>query len=287
MAKPFDATLNRLIDLRPDEWAEAFARIFGLPSGPCSSLDTDLATTVQADRVFKIGGPMPTILHLEFESSSRLGIPGELLRYNTLVDLQHGIPVVSGLVLLRPKAVASDQTGLYRRLDPNGRTIVEFQFFVERVWERTADYWLNAGLALAPLALITDESDNNLQPTLERFREKVTATAPNRTVAENVIGSSFFLCGLRHDQDEVEQIYRRLNMIMEDSSTYQATINKGFQRGFRKGEHSFLLRIGTRKYGQPDAETLKQLDSISDERLASLADRVLDAESWESLLAHE
>lgn len=78
MAKPFDATLNALIDVAPEDWANGFARIAGIPPGPSTVLDTDLATSVQADKIFRIDGPNPTILHLELEANPRLGIPREL-----------------------------------------------------------------------------------------------------------------------------------------------------------------------------------------------------------------
>lgn len=73
MAKPFDATLNAMID--PDDWAAAFARIAGIPPGPSSILDTDLATSVRADKIFRINGPLPAAFHLELEANPRLGIP--------------------------------------------------------------------------------------------------------------------------------------------------------------------------------------------------------------------
>ena len=104
MAKTYDATLNDLIGARPDDWAAHFGRLTGIRPGPCESLDTDLATTVQADRVFRIAGALPALLHLELEAHPRLGVPRDLLRYNTLLDLQHDAPVETVLVLLRPKA---------------------------------------------------------------------------------------------------------------------------------------------------------------------------------------
>ena len=115
MAKPFDATLNALIDLCPDDWAAGFARVAEIPAGPSAVLDSDLATTVQADKLFRIDGPSPAVLHLELEANPRLGIPRDLMRYNTLIDHQHGLPVETVLILLRPNAFASDQTGYYRR----------------------------------------------------------------------------------------------------------------------------------------------------------------------------
>lgn len=75
MSKRFDPTLNRLIDLQPTAWANYFATRFNFPLGPVTVLDTDLATSVQADKIFLIESDTPFIIHLEFESSSRLGIP--------------------------------------------------------------------------------------------------------------------------------------------------------------------------------------------------------------------
>ena len=126
MAKPFDATLNALIDLRPGDWASGFARLVGIPPGPSTVLDTDLATTLQADKLFRIDGAMPSLLHLELEANPRTGIPRELMRYNTLIDHQHDLPVKTVLILLRSKAKASDETGCYRRCGANGELIAEF-----------------------------------------------------------------------------------------------------------------------------------------------------------------
>ena len=41
MSKPFDATLNALIDAHADDWAAFLAARVGLPLGPVTPLDTD------------------------------------------------------------------------------------------------------------------------------------------------------------------------------------------------------------------------------------------------------
>ena len=191
MGKPFDATLNTLIGVRPDDWAAYFARLAGIPPGPYEPLDTDLATTVQADRVFRVGGSSPAVLHLELEANPRLGIPRELMRYNTLIDHQHNLPVETVLILMRPKALASDQTGHYIRTGVSGNVIAEFRYRVERVWERSVDDWLSAGLALAPLALLTDEASADLEEALSRFRVCLLAHHTDEAVAKSVLGSSY------------------------------------------------------------------------------------------------
>ncbi|MCU0706235.1 MAG: hypothetical protein MUF18_19905, partial [Fimbriiglobus sp.] len=85
MAKPFDAALNALIDTRPEDWAAFLAARVGIPPGPAEVLDTDLSVTAQADKLFRVNGPAPALIHLELESSSRRGKPDQLMWYNTLV----------------------------------------------------------------------------------------------------------------------------------------------------------------------------------------------------------
>ena len=73
MAKPFDATLNSLIDARPEDWVSFLAPRLGLTPGPAEVLDTDLSATVQADKVFRLIGPPASLIQLELEANPRRG----------------------------------------------------------------------------------------------------------------------------------------------------------------------------------------------------------------------
>lgn len=296
MAKPFDATLNALIDVRPEDWANGFARIAGIPPGPSTVLDTDLATTVQADKVFRIDGPSPSILHLELEANPRLGIPRELSRYNTLIDHAHDLPVETVLILLRPKALASDLTGRYDRVGVSGNPIRTFHYHVVKVWERPVDFWLNAGIALAPLAMLSDEASGDLDRTLDRLRGRMRDEGVEEPVTGTLLGSSYVLCGLRYDPERIAQMYRRLNMLMEESTTYQWIVQQGVAKGRNEGRNEgrteeakkLLLRQGTRRFGVPSSVSVAALNEIADlNRLEQLADRIFDATSWDDLLKAE
>ena len=85
------------------------------------------------------------------------------MRYNTFIDHQHDLPVETVLILLRPKAAASDQTGIYRRMGSSGQAIAEFHYRVVLVSERSIDFWLESGLSPLPLALLTNEADADLE----------------------------------------------------------------------------------------------------------------------------
>ncbi len=285
MAKPFDATLNSMIDAGPGDWAAHFARLAGIPPGPGVPLDTDLATTVQADKVFRIDGARPSLLHLELVTSSRLGYPRQLMRYNTLINHQHDLPVETVLVLLRPAAQASDQTGVYRRAGVNGNVIAEFRYHVERVWERPVDFWLNGGVGLAPLALVTDEAEADLGSALSRLQGCLRDHGTDAKVTKSLLGSSYVLCGLRYERERIRNLFQNVSMLMEESTTYQEIIEKGEARGIPKGERTMLFRLGARRFGPPSPAISAAMNAITDPaRLESLADRIFDATSWDDLL---
>ena len=152
MAKPFDATLNSLIDAHAADWAAYLCAKLGVPATPAEVIDTDLSVTSQADKLFRLAGPPAGLLHLELESTGRRGIPEELLRYNVLARAAAGgLPVHSFLMLLRPKATAADLTGELVLAGADGRPYLSFRYTVIRVWQERAADLLAAGVGLAPL----------------------------------------------------------------------------------------------------------------------------------------
>jgi len=74
---------------------------------------------------------------------------------------------------------------------------------------------------------------------------------------------------------------------MEDSTTYQAILRKGEEKGHAGGVRSVLLREGTRQFGQPSSEMRSRIEAISDiQKLEAFVDRVFDESmtTWEELL---
>lgn len=215
------------------------------------------------------------------------------MKYNTLIDHQQDLPVETVLILLRPKAAASDQTGMYSRRGPAGNVIAEFRYHVERVWERPADFWLSGGVNLAPLALLTDEAAGDLETALARFRERLRDHGADETISKSLLGSSFVLCGLRYTRERTEELFRSASMLMEESTTYQGILEKGHEKGLAEGrakglaqgEQKVLLRLGTKRFGLPTAAVVAALEAITDTaRLEQMTDHILDVTSWDDLL---
>lgn len=282
MAKPFDATLNTLIDAHSADWAKFFATRCGIPDGPAESLDTDLSVTVQPDKVFRIGGPRPALLHLELEGNPRLGIPADLLRYNVLLGHQHQLPVHSVLLLLRPKANATDMTGLHQVLGADGSAYLKFRYSVVRVWQEPVSTFLAGGIGLAPLALLTNEADADLPTAFQRFNDTLRQAKTPDNVTKGLTGSTFVLCGLRYDQPRVDDLYRRVSMLMEESTTYQWILSKGMAK---EAQH-LLVKMAQKRFGVAPPATDAAIRAIEDrERLERMIERIADATGWDDLLA--
>jgi hypothetical protein len=282
MAKVFDATLNTLIDAHVADWAAFLAGRVGVPLGPVTSLDTDLSATLQADRLFRIDGPTPAVLHLELESTGRLGIPGELLRYNVTAWGSLDLPVHSVLVVLRPKANATDQTGQFDLSDVSGQPYLTFRYAVVRVWQESVAGLLGAGLGLAPLAMLTNEAAADLKAAFTRLQDRLRTSSVPDNVKHGLLGSTFVLCGLRYDRNQIEEVYKNMALTLEDSTTYQLIL----ERGVARGEQQVILRLGTKRFGPPAPEVEATIRATTDpQRLERLTERVLDATSWAELLA--
>jgi len=97
---------------------------------------------------------------------------------------------------------------------------------------------------------------------------------------------------------------------IEESDTYQMILERGYargvpdgvergipigvergipigvERGIAQGFHRLIERQATKRFGPPPVGGIETLWAINDhERLERLADRVLDATSWDDLLA--
>ncbi len=304
MSKPFDNTLNTLIDGTAADWAAFLAGVVNIPPGPLTDYDPvrdgNLSNTAYADKVFRIEGPNPAYLHLELQSWSELGLPERMQLYNTVLKRRKGVPVYSILMLLRKSAVASDQTGTLLDLGLNGELHNEFWYTVLRVWEQPADRWLNAGVGLFPLALLTDEANADLPAAAERFQDRLRAAPVSDKVRHDVLGSAFVLGGLRYDRNELVEGFTNMSLTLEDSTTYQWILEKGIKkgeslgeavgralgealgeaRGVLRGRVETILRLGSKKFGEPEDASLRKLAAVTNlDRLGRIADRIFDAVS--------
>ena len=68
----------------------------------------------------------------------------------------------------------------------------------------------------------------------------------------------------------------------------ESWIEEGYEKGELRASREWLLRMGRKRFGEPDAVTLAAIDAIADmDRFWRLGDQLDVAQSWQELLAAE
>jgi predicted transposase YdaD len=287
MAKPFDATTKKLVETRPADWLA----LLGITGTPVAVMDADLATvTTDADRVLRIGDPAERLAHLEFESGKDgANVPRRLLRYNALLDYQHGLPVQSAVILLQRESDSPRITGRLERRRADGSIYLTFEYTAVRVWQLDAEALLSGGLATLPLAPLTNVATPDLPTVVRRMQTRIDAEAATTEEAGTLWVATYILLGLKYPQGLAGELLKGVRQ-MEESVTYQAILAEGAARGRDEGRASeareIILRLGGKRFGAPSARAAAAIQAITSvERLEALVDRLLEAESWDELLA--
>jgi hypothetical protein len=179
-------------------------------------------------------------------------------------------------------------TGVYRRAG------LEFRYTVVRVWQEPVETLLDGGPTTLPLAMLTDTAAADLPGVFDRVVDQLRRSDVPGKLADEVLGSTYVLCGLRYGPDQVAALYGSLSMLLEDSSTYQQILNKGVAQGVAQGvvqgaveaAQRMLLIQGQMRFGHAPEETATALQRITDRpRLERIAGRIFDATGWDDLLA--
>jgi hypothetical protein len=282
MPKPFDAAMKLLLETYPADWVRCFG---GPTGGPVQVIDADLSTvTTGADKVFRIGGAVPWLLHLEMQAGPDRRLGGRMLKYNVLLHDRHDLPVQSVAVLLRPKADTPGITGIVQRHLPDGLCYHEFHYDVVRVWQQPVESILAGGLGTLPLAPLSSVTRNALPAVVHRMEERLSReTGPHE--AESLWTTTYVLMGLRYPLGFAAELLKGVRK-MEESVTYQAIVAEGVAKGRTDEARRLLLRQGRKRFGTPDSETAAAVEAINNlDRLEELSERLLDVSSWEELLA--
>src|SRR5262249_54434948 len=97
VARLYDPTTKVLGGAGPEAWPA----LLGLPRAPTDVLDADIATvTGAADKVLRVRGTPPYLLHLEFQAGHDTArLPGLLHLRHTLLEHRHDLLVRSVAVL--------------------------------------------------------------------------------------------------------------------------------------------------------------------------------------------
>jgi predicted transposase YdaD len=279
--KPYDATLKALVETEPESWPA----LLGRPTGPTAVIDADIATVSgAADKVLRVAAEPSYLLHLEFVAGHDTAtLPRKLHVRSGLLEDRHDLPVRSAAILLRPEADSPQLTGVYERGFPDEEPYLTFGYQAVRIWRLPPEPLLTGGLPLLALAPISAVTEAELPGIIERMGRRLGGRRGRRQ-ADVVWAAAYILLGLRYSAALAEQVFRGV-VSMEESSTYQAILEKGEARGAIREAKKVLRLQGDAAFGPPDTRTAATIERLADlERLEELLKRVRTAENWRDLL---
>jgi predicted transposase YdaD len=279
--KPFDATTKHLVTSQPADWLE----YVGLPRASVEVIEADLATvTAAADMVLRVRTPTPYLVHLEFQANYDRELAERLLQYNVLLRRRHRLPVHSVVLLLRPRADGPALTGDLHLHLPDRPPYLTFSYEVVRAWRKPVTAVLAGGLAALPMAPLAEASPDALPEVIRQMEARIAQEA-SPDEAGVLWTATYVLMGLRYSRKMATALLRGVRA-MKESVTYQAIVDEGRAEGRITEARAILLRQGQKRFGPPTAEMRAALEAITSiERLELLAERLLDVESWQELLA--
>ncbi len=284
--KTFDASLKHLLEKYPRDWVAFLARCLH-QSWPAQAevIDSDLATvSAAADKVLRIRGARPWLLHVDLQASHDPRLPERMLLYNVLLHHRHRMPVRSLAVLLRPEAERPGLTGRAQLREPDGRRYLSFQFPIIRLWQQPISFFLKGGLGLLPLAPLAEPAGRGLDAIIREMKTRLGEEAEPAEAAE-LWTAAYVLLGLQYTKAIAKQIMQGV-LVMKESVTYQAIVDEGRAEGLVQGKIELLLELGTDQFGPPDPGTVQALREITDKKhLHLLGKRILHVSSWGELLA--
>jgi hypothetical protein len=261
MSLLFDATVKDLAQDSPSDFLQAFDTA---PTDPVRFLNVDLSTvTTSADIVFGVGEPLREVIHLEAQASAAEGKHRDVFVYNGLLHRLYRVPVHSIVLLLRPQAGHANLSGVLRYEPRPGRGWADFRYEVVRLWERPAALLLGGGLGTLPLAPLGQlpsgvPPEQGLAPIIQQLADRLQREA-TAAQARKLLTAAFVLTGLRVPRGLARDLYRGVTA-MHESDTYQAILDEG---GIRE-LHRTLLRLGRKRFGDPDPATQAALTTINE-----------------------
>lgn len=137
-------------------------------------------------------------------------------------------------------------------------------------------------------AFVAAVGRQDVPKVIEKMAERLRQEVP-RAVEADLWTATFILVGLRYSPEFAASLLQGVRNIMRESSTYQLIVEEGLAKGLAEGRtegrREDILKLGTKRFGEPTTQVLAALSGMKDiAQLDSLMDRLLDASNWDDLM---
>lgn len=281
-------------------WAEWLAGIAVPPPAPglpayTKDLDIDLSLPEPSiDTYMKVGmiGGGKGIVHVRLQKRYQPDLDRYLYENSRKLERKHGTMPMVLVFLFRPPVEGPGTTGRYEERDAKGKVKRVFTYTLRRAWELEPEEVTNTvgTMLLAPL---TRGSKQRMPEIVQMIKKGLDKCQADKKTREMVWDAVYWSMGLICDLDEAHRALGDMLPFIHNSRNYLSAKGGSFLEAYSAAQsegppaaaRAVVLRQATRRFGELPgaADTLAALSTL--EKLEALAQRVLTAADWSSLLA--
>ncbi len=252
------------------------------PSGP--SIDSYLQVTLRD------GGTM--ICHIRIQKWYQPDLDRHLFENSRKVERKHGKMPMVAVFLMWPPAEGPGMTGRFEERDATGRVKHTFTYTIHRAWEMSPEE-VTRGPGTMMLAPLTKDARERMPEIVRMIADGLDKNEADRTTREKAWVAAYWNMGLICDLDEAHRALGDVLSFIQSTKDYLDAKGQAFleayssaqPEGRRQAGRDLILRQATRRFG-PDADAAAAITAIAEpDDLDALAQRVLTAADWASLLA--
>ena len=279
----FDTIAKHLIHTYPTDFARFTLRQDDLEV--LDVIDTE-QPTVEAHRTDSLirvrVGDAEALVHHEFQTTdSTPPMPRRMAGYIGRGIEQHGLPIYSSVIYLRPEAGRTDP-GHYTQERHGFRVLVQYQ--VIRLSELDGQHILDGGHSgLIPFApLMQQPADVDVEAWLRQCVNRAQQVPMDETLKANYLADLAILSGLVYKLETIMAIIAEETMY--ESSVVQYFTEKGIEQGIEQGGREFLLDVLALRFQPEDVQRLaSRIEAIEDvQRLKQLHRAAIQVPSLEA-----
>lgn len=268
----YDNLCKTLIESNPKPFVRwLLGETFSETSESVQVLKTELSVEpIRADFVSFLQVGLQ-ILHIEFQTAGDQDMPLRMLDYYVRLYRLHRCPIQQIVIFLQE--TNSPLVSLDRFESEN----ISYHYRAVRLWEEDPTIMLNDAMLLPFAILARSKQPEEILMTVAQKLENIKSTKERANIATY----AYMLGGLRYSQEILSQLLRE--EIMRESVTYQALLAKGIQQGLQQGELDLTLRLLRRKFGELPDRLVKEIKTLSLNRLEAFGDSLLDFQSLDDV----
>jgi len=269
----------------PADGLPAYTRNLEIDLEPAEpSIDTYLQVELPGDET--------TFVHIRIQKVYQPDLDRHLFDVSRKFERKHGKMPMVAVFLMRPPAEGPGMTGRFEEHDATGKVTRTFTYTIHRAWEMTAEE-VTRGPGTMLLAPLTKSARERMPEVVRLVKEGLDRNRADANTRQMVWLAVYWAIGFTCDLDEAHRVLGDVLPLIHSAEHYLNAKGQAFleayssaqQEGRRQAGRDLVLRQATHRFG-PDANAAAAIASIAEpDDLDALAQRVLTAADWPSLLA--